>query len=309
MTWAKWGCFPFRGTLIAARLVGINLITREDMDSTTRKTEDILDTIRKASFEESEQEFLIHAIMAMFKRNWELTTLLNKAEDRQTYNDRIIAAVKLARGPAFGFSGHGILKTIDGKFSDEKKAAIVRKMHEFSQLLETRLGVQSFITSGTLLGLVREGRFLAHDDDFDMAYVSCHEEQDKIIAERRKIFDVVNEADGFTMKERTGGRAAIFVKADDVEFHFDLFAGYGEDGKFNEFPLKPGTVSMEDIVPVKSVEFYGEQIYVPKHPEKLLVLNYGEEWKVPDPAFRFSFGEHRHHYNFLIKNKFTELEK
>ena len=277
------------------------------MSDADQKVRDLLGLLGNAQLSDDEQDLLVHGLLARFNRTAELTALLNAADDRAACNQKITNAVKLVRGPNFGFSGHGIIRTISGRFSDEQKAAIVRKMYAFSCLLRENLNIQSFITSGTLLGLIRENRFLPHDDDFDMAYISAFMDRMEILKERRRIFECVNASEEFLMKERTGGRAAVFVTSPEVNFNFDLFVGYRHKEFFNEFPLKPEAMKFHDISPVQVMTFYGEDIFVPKSPEALLEVNYGKGWKQPDPSFRFAFGEHRKYYHFLIANTFEDL--
>ena len=38
-------------------------------------------------------------------------------------------------------------------------------------------------------------------------------------------------------------------------------------------------------------------------PERLLALNYGENWKIPDPSFTFDWGGVSRSYDFLLGNK------
>lgn len=276
-------------------------------DSGDAKVKDILEAIRAQSWDdEAEADLLVHAILVQLNRVSDLNALLDKSGDRLAYNDRIVRAVRMIRGPKFGFSGHGIIQAIERRFDEDQKREIVRKMYDFSCLLRDALNIQSFITSGTLLGLIRENQFLPHDDDFDMAYVSAFMDRAKILAERRRLFDAVNAAPEFRIEERTGGRAAVFVTGEGVNFMFDLFVGFRRAEFFNEFPLKPNAMLFHDIAPVRTMPFYGQDVFVPNKPEKLLEVNYGEGWKHPDPSFRFNFGEHRAFYNFLINNKIQD---
>lgn len=271
------------------------------MTESASKAKEILNLIYTNEWSDEERELLLHSMLIKSGQTKVLNTILDLAPDRQACNERILQAVHLVKGKNFGFSGHGVIKLISGRFNEQQKSQIVRLMYQFNRLLQDELNIQSFITSGTLLGMVREGQFLPHDDDFDMAYISNCTDKTAIVNERQKIFEAVNRSTNFNIEERTGGRAAVFVTDENLEFTFDLFAGYRNGECFNEFPLQPDTMLFANIAPVQVAKFYGEDICIPRKPEKLLEVNYGPGWKVPDPSFRFNFGEHRAYYNFLLK--------
>jgi hypothetical protein len=233
-----------------------------------------------------------------------LNKYIEDSSNRMDAYELVDEAIKVIKGPAFTLTPHGIKRTIDGRYNVERKIEIINAIHDFSKYLYSTLEIESFITSGTLLGLVREGAFLGHDDDFDVAYISNNHAREEIIKERVTLYDTINLSDRFEASERTGGRLAVTARCKGFEFNFDLFTSWGDkDGFFNEFPLKPKTIKVDQISPVKTVKFYGVDINVPLVPEALLELNYGVGWKVPDPTFRFRYGEHQPYYRFLMNNK------
>ena len=231
----------------------------------------------------------------------ELLAIRNKSEDPILEHQKISKIIKLIKGEAFDLTSHGITRVIDGQYKDSQKPKLIRKMMDFCESLKNQKSIPCFITSGTLLGLIRESRFLGHDDDFDLAYVSNFSSKEHIVDERESILKFINRLDGFRAEERTGARATVFYESNELKFKFDLFCSYKNNIFFNEFPLKPNSLHHRHILPLKKLYFYGEPIYVPNNPEKLLELNYGPDWQKPDPTFKFNFREHRRHYRFLLK--------
>lgn len=116
--------------------------------------------------------------------------------------------------------------------------------------LQRQLGVQAFVTSGTLLGLIRDGRVIPHDDDFDMAYVSAFSSREDILQERFEIFTFMNSLEHITVK-KNGGHFGVSYQDSGVYAYLDLFTGWVADGFFNEDPLDPNTIQAEDVVPVR----------------------------------------------------------
>ena len=241
-----------------------------------------------------------------FRCHQELNRLIKESKDRKGYHELIESLVTEIMGSAWTLTGHGITKRLNAQFDDAQKTRIVSLIEEFSDFLDDEIGVKSFITSGTLLGCIRDSDFIGHDDDIDLAYVSNYESKDEIIAERILIFNCINSHQSFRAEERDGQRLVVKVKDGELEFWFDLFSAFCRDGFFNECPLKPNTLRASDIVPLKKVDFLGGKVPVPNNPEKLLELNYGSGWATPDPAFRFDFGEHQHFYWFLKSNPIRE---
>lgn len=271
------------------------------MDADTSKVKKFLDSIISSELTENEKDILLFALLLKRGQQKSLVALLDNAADRRVCNDNINAALAMVNGPKWGMSQHGVIQRLETKYSDEEKAEIALVLRKMSDLLLDKLQLNSFVTSGTLLGLVREGRFLPHDFDFDMAYISNHTEQDAICAERRDVLRVIKESGIFTIKGTFTDKVQIHFNVGSQTGYMDLFVSFRSGIYFNEVPLKPDTLPIDEIVPLKTMPLYGHEVYVPKSPEKLLEINYGPSWRVPDPSFRFKFGEHAARYWFLHK--------
>ena len=251
------------------------------------------------------QHLLVGTLVAL-KRHAELNALLAAAADREAMGRTIQAGIDRLLGSGFALTGHAISRTIDSRYSATQKSRIVHTITDVCEQLARETGVSWFITSGTLLGLVREAGFIKHDDDIDVAYVSTQTDDKGILAERRRIHAALNAMPNLRAQDCAGGHFWVFFKGPDLQFMFDLFTGFVRDGLFNEFPLRPMTLAADRVLPTQDAQLYGERTRVPCDPEALLTLNYGEGWRIPDPNFRFNFGEHNGFYRFLLANKIVD---
>jgi SAM-dependent methyltransferase len=159
----------------------------------------------------------------------------------------------------------------------------------------TGFGLDAFPAYGTLLGAVRDGKLIGHDNDADVAYVSRHTHPVDVIRESFRIQRELHR-DGLEISRYSGGAFKVTVRdPDGTPRGLDVFAGFLYDGHlvlmgeiftpFEESWLRPlGTVELE-----------GRQLPAPADPDRLLTAKYGPSWRVPDPTFKFETDEEIQH--------------
>jgi|GEM_PF-5195575 len=147
--------------------------------------------------------------------------------------------------------------------------------------LEQKFGYCIHASHGTLLGLVREGDLIEHDDDFDCAYVSAFETCEEVSQERFEIIDHLI-ASGFRCKLGTTGH--IKVRAKGIEI--DLMPAWFDDETYNVSGFTAIPLAKEALLPFKLFNFHGTGICIPADPGAFLRLNYGVNWQVPDPFYK-----------------------
>lgn len=147
--------------------------------------------------------------------------------------------------------------------------------------LEKKFGYQIHASHGTLLGLVREGDLIEHDDDFDCAYISDLETCAEVSQERFRIIDHLI-ASGFRCKLGVTGH--IKVKAKGIEI--DLMPAWFDAETYNVSGFTTIPLGREAMLPLNPFDFHGAEILIPAVPVEFLAGNYGAGWRVPDPFYK-----------------------
>jgi hypothetical protein len=153
--------------------------------------------------------------------------------------------------------------------------------------LRDKAGVPAFIAYGTLLGAVRNGRLIGHDNDLDIAYASEHPYPVDVIREAYRIERVLVAA-GWSVRRGSGARMNVRIRlSDDTTRFVDVFTAHWVEGVLY-IPQDTGfRMPRETVLPLTTVELLGRQVPAPADYEALLTATYGKGWRTPDPSFRY----------------------
>jgi hypothetical protein len=153
--------------------------------------------------------------------------------------------------------------------------------------LREKAGVPGYICYGTLLGAVRNGRLIGHDNDIDLAYVSELPDPVDVVRESYRVERALRDA-GWTVRRGSGARINVRMKLPDGSMRFiDVFTSHWVEGVLY-IPSDTGfLLPKETILPLTTVELEGRQVPAPAQSERLLAATYGESWRVPDPSFKY----------------------
>ena len=154
------------------------------------------------------------------------------------------------------------------------------------------LGHRVFLNSGTLLGVIRDGGLLPHDDDIDLVllfaaadYAEAAEHWFEIRAEL--------EAEGLVREEVSFSPGCKLDAGGVVEV--DLFPGWFDRmGTAHIYPYSNGALYAEHILPLRPCAVTGHPL--PRNPERVLACNYGEGWRTPDPLYRFPWKQQKRRF-------------
>lgn len=153
-----------------------------------------------------------------------------------------------------------------------------------------RLGIAPFVTYGTLLGAVRSGDLLPHDDDADLAYLSRADNPADVVLESYRHERELRAAGHEVVRHSGGHLQVVYRDGPDasVDFYVDLFTCFVAAGHFHQaFAVRVPAADVR-IEPLTTVQLAGRTLPAPADPRSLLAAMYGPGWEVPDPAFRFT---------------------
>ena len=157
-------------------------------------------------------------------------------------------------------------------------------------------GYEPILVFGTLLGAVREGRFMPHDFDLDFGVEinsdeewadlrHCLESGGYQIARQYSVKGIITEqaylSHGFTFD--IWGLMPIEGSEERRAFYHCLL----DDGKYESDDDR--SVKYIDLPPIESrlyVDVDGVNLPIPNNAEEHLVRAYTEHWRVPDPSWK-----------------------
>lgn len=163
------------------------------------------------------------------------------------------------------------------------------------------LDVPILLYAGTLLGLVRNGKLIGHDDDMDFA-VYLGEQTLKSAPHSWLAFKKALKEKGLITKDNASANTIAFkIETDKVEI--DLFPSWTTNGRYSVYPYALEDVDEKDIFPARP--YKDTEFMMPANPEALLVQSYGENWRVPDPFFNFSWVRAKQRFSPLNEMDYT----
>jgi len=170
-----------------------------------------------------------------------------------------------------------------------RSAALAQAMADFASLFRAEFGLDVYLTWGTLLGAIREGDFIAHDVDVDLAYLSAKSNDFEILEEHELIVRVL-DARGLRVRPHSRGQmhvdmSAAAGSAQGQAFDLDLWTSWTRDGRYFHYPDIKGELAAPQVAPLRRHTFRGHAVLVPACAEAVLAQFYGSQWRVPDAAY------------------------
>ena len=146
------------------------------------------------------------------------------------------------------------------------------------------IGIMPFLVDGTLLGAIREGGFISHDTDTDMAIF--REELDVI-----RMIQAMTAA-GFVYRKKYGrpsrGCQLVFARN---EVKLDIFVYYRDTHLFHAAWKRGRPIRYEyEPFTLAPLEFLGETFMAPSDPVRFLVAKYGRYWRTPVKKWDWAWG-------------------
>jgi len=168
---------------------------------------------------------------------------------------------------------------------------------ELATLLEqvSTFGVQPFLNSGTLLGYYRDGQPIPHDDDFDIGILVAGETEEAVAKSWRDFVQQANEH--FTTIDKGSFLAVKLSNGVQV----DMFAAWVNNRELFVHPYCWADISADALMPMGNLTVRGRDFPIPADPDAVLSVNYGDNWRVPDPFWRFDYKKSKRRFGKMLK--------
>lgn len=151
----------------------------------------------------------------------------------------------------------------------------------------TRFGLTPWIMGGTLLGPVRSGALLPHDDDADLGYVSAHENPSDVALESFALQRFLEDAGRTVIRYSATQLQILFSQDGGAAFHVDVFGGFYRDEMFMQPFHVRAPIPRDTFEQLAEITIDGWPFAAPNPPERWLEANYGPTWRIPDAGHRF----------------------
>ncbi|HET7531749.1 MAG TPA: methyltransferase domain-containing protein [Nocardioidaceae bacterium] len=175
-------------------------------------------------------------------------------------------------------------------FATTDRAAIEAYLDQVESvlaMLRDECGVPAFLSFGSLLGAVREGRLIQHDVDVDIGYLSAFSNPADVMIEGFRIERAL-KSHGIAVTRNNGGFMAMGLKQPDgTSRNLDIFTAFLFEGRLYQVNDVDTEADESAVLPLGTISFEGRQMPVPAQPEVFLASAYGPDWRVPNPAFSF----------------------
>jgi SAM-dependent methyltransferase len=175
-------------------------------------------------------------------------------------------------------------------FSVADESSIALLMDGLISALDTLnddLGIPGFLTFGALLGAVRDGHLIGHDNDADISYLATSSHPFDIILESYRIERRFREL-GWKSARLSGADFKLLMPwPGGGSMGIDVFTAFYVDDDLYVMPNVRARLPRSAILPISTVQLEGRAVAAPAQPEPLLEATYGAGWRIPDPSFHF----------------------
>lgn len=210
--------------------------------------------------------------------------LLDREHQFGTSSDRVRVVDPGGRPLAVDKIGH--LERPFESCDEATLGSLLDQVQEILRIIREECGVPAFIAYGALLGAVRSGKLIGHDNDIDLSYLSRHEHPFDVARESFQLQRAMRRH-GFEIRRFSAADFKVcFPISDGTVQAVDIFGGFRCEGQLYVIPRLRVPLKRSDIVPSSEVTLEGRSLPAPADPAKFLEAAYGDDWRTPDPAWK-----------------------
>ena len=134
---------------------------------------------------------------------------------------------------------------------------------------------------GAVLGVVRDGDVIPHDDDLDLIVAFEPHEASSLTEGLRCVEEHLRPL-GFTVRGNFSAHRHVSRKG---AKHIDVFVGLFEGDSVSWYPSRRGSLTRDIMFPTSAGRLHGVTVPLPRSPLVYLERIYGPGWRRPDPDF------------------------
>lgn len=177
-------------------------------------------------------------------------------------------------------------KLIDRSISKDNLLSLHKCFEEFD--------IEFGLIYGTLLGAVREGNFIEHDEDTDLFALE---------EEREKILDSLFRLREYGLEVGRYEAEILSIMKDDE--YIDIY--FFKKNIFGKRVANGSLIDSKYLEELEDLDFLGKTFKVPKNPKELLEIIYGKNWRIPKKDVKGSnFGAYLT-IRFFVRDNFPNL--
>lgn len=200
---------------------------------------------------------------------------------------------------------------------DDKQKQSALKEHGNSlavkcESLLTEYNVNYFLYFGSLLGLVRDGKFMEHDDDVDYGIIVSDKfswEDFESFLTNHKLKKIRQFSLNGKITEQTYEYNGLTVDFFGCFIHNGVMNSYLYYRKDNyiynsRFECHVGRFDYIKVIEVKKVQFHGKSYTIPANAEDLLTSIYSKNWRIPDKKWDHTKWKNFHELKIIAKSEY-----
>lgn len=169
---------------------------------------------------------------------------------------------------------------------DDFRGALVDSVAQALELMRDH-GHDAFLAYGPLLGAVRDGRLIGHDDDVDVAFLARSSHPVGVMLESFALQRLFAVAGWRSIRMSAGTFKLLPPIEEGTRVGLDVFAAFYFDDTLHIMAAVAAELPREALIPTSTVVLEGRELPAPADPPRVLEAIYGEGWRVPDPAFHY----------------------